>query len=231
MTEKRSLKTKNQTDKAQREKLRQKAMYSIEEEVLKAGYKAVAGVDEAGRGPLAGPVVAAAVILFPSTYLFIPGINDSKKLSPERRVRIYRELVDSGIPYAVGEGGVEEIDRLNILQASRLAMLRAVEKLPVKPDYLLIDGYAWPEITLPHRGVIGGDAKSLSIAAASIIAKVTRDKMMEGFDQVFPEYGFAKHKGYATAEHIKAISRYGPSPLHRKSFHLRHKQLSLDLEA
>jgi len=215
--------------KLRQERLRQKAMYWMEEEVMGLGYQAVAGLDEAGRGPLAGPVVAAAVILCPQ--VFIPGINDSKKLSPERRTRIYQEIVESGLPYAVGEAGVEEIDRLNILQASRLAMLRAVENLPRKADYLLIDGYAWPGISLPHRGVIKGDTKSLSIAAASIVAKVTRDRMMEELDQAYPEYGFAKHKGYATAEHIKAISLYGLSPVHRKSFHLRSKQQPLDLEA
>lgn len=211
------------------EQLRQKEMYGIEEEIMGLGYQAVAGLDEAGRGPLAGPVVAAAVILSPQ--VFIPGINDSKKLTPERRIRIYQEITANGLPYAIGEAGVDEIDDLNILQASRLAMLRAVENLPVKPDFLLIDGYAWPGIDLPHRGVIKGDAKSLSIAASSIIAKVTRDQMMEELDQVYPEYGFAKHKGYATAEHIKAISNYGLSPVHRRSFHLRHKQQSLDLEA
>ena len=207
---------------------RQKKMLRIEEEVAALGFGKIAGVDEAGRGPLAGPVVAAAVIL--PSGLFIPGLNDSKRLSSKQRERIFALLEENEVPYGVGEASVEEIDRFNILNASRMAMTRAVERLPVQPDFLLIDGYAWRGITLPHQGVVRGDAKSLTIAAASIIAKVSRDRMMTELDRVYPGYGLARHKGYATAKHIAALAQRGPSKIHRKSFHLRDKQLELEFE-
>src|SRR5690554_4012466 len=198
------------------EKDRRKRMYIVESELHKAGYEAIAGVDEAGRGPLAGPVVAAAVILPPEVR--IKGIDDSKKLSPTRREHVYAQIRRERILFGVGAATVEEIDRLNILVASRMAMMRAVEKLPVRPDFLLIDGYAWPGINLPHRGLIRGDARSLSIAAASIVAKVTRDRLMGLLDRKYPGYGFAKHKGYCTREHLDALDRLGISAVHRQSF-------------
>lgn len=206
---------------------RQQGMLIIEEEVTSLGFRKIAGVDEAGRGPLAGPVVAAAVIL--PSKVFIPGLNDSKKLSPARREEIFALIEEYQIPYGVGEASVEEIDCFNILNASRMAMKRAVERLPVQPDFLLIDGYAWKGISLPHRGVIHGDALSLSIAAASIIAKVSRDRIMTELDRIYPGYGLARHKGYATAKHFEALAQRGPSEIHRKSFSLRDKQLELDL--
>jgi ribonuclease HII len=201
------------------ERDRRQRMYIFEAELRKAGYKAIAGVDEAGRGPLAGPVVAAAVILPPDVA--IEGIDDSKKLSPARREQVYARLRRAGIPFAVGAATVEEIDRLNILVASRMAMMRAVAKLPVRPDFLLIDGYDWPGIDLPHRGLIDGDARSLSIAAASIVAKVTRDRLMCLLDRRYPGYGFARHKGYCTREHLEALARLGASAVHRRSFQVR----------
>lgn len=198
---------------------RQAAMYQLENQLLSEGYKLIAGLDEAGRGPLAGPVLAAAAIIPPGTFIY--GLNDSKKLSAKKRELIYEQMLVLKVPYGLGEASVEEIDHYNILRASRLAMMRAVKNLAVQPDYLLIDGYAWPDITLAHQGVIGGDARSLSIAAASIFAKVTRDRFMRELDQVYPGYGFAKHKGYPTAEHFAALARLGPSAVHRRSFNLR----------
>ncbi len=210
----------------EREKERQSEMYRLENQLLTTGYQIIAGIDEAGRGPLAGPVLAAAAIVTPD--LFIEGLNDSKKLSPTKREKIYQCMLDLKIPYGLGQATVEEIDRINILNASRLAMKRAVKNLPVSPDYLLIDGYSWSGISIPHQGVVGGDARSLSIAAASIFAKVTRDRIMVKLDKLFPGYGFAKHKGYPTAEHFAALARLGPSQIHRRSFNL-HTQLNLEL--
>ncbi|NLW55439.1 MAG: ribonuclease HII [Firmicutes bacterium] len=215
-----SLASKKKTTGSNEEIKRQMMMYKLENRLLSKGYKCIAGVDEAGRGPLAGPVLAAAAIIPPG--IFIDGLNDSKKLSAKRRELIYEQMLALKIPYGLGEASVEEIDRYNILKASQLAMMRAVESLPVKPDYLLIDGYAWPGISLAHQGVVGGDTLSLSIAAASILAKVTRDRIMQELDRVYPGYGFAKHKGYPTAEHFAAIARLGPSVVHRRSFNLRY---------
>ena len=222
--------TKEKQDEAgyiEREKERQKKMYRLEEELLEAGYKLIAGIDEAGRGPLAGPVFAAAAIIPPGT--FIENLNDSKKLTTKKRELVFQQMLELKIPYGIGLASVEEIDRYNILRASRLAMKRAASNLPIKPDYLLIDGYSWPGITIEHQGVIGGDALSLSIAAASIFAKVTRDQLMIRVDKLFPGYGFAKHKGYPTAEHFTALARLGPSVIHRRSFNL-HSQSALNLE-
>ncbi|NLY92245.1 MAG: ribonuclease HII [Firmicutes bacterium] len=210
------------------EKKRLLAMSRLEAELRAGGYRLIAGVDEAGRGPLAGPVVAAAAVIPPG--IFIPYLNDSKKLTASQRSSVYQKILALKIPYGIGQASVGEIDRLNILGASRLAMMRAVRNLPVQPDFLLIDGYAWPGIELPHRGVIGGDGLSVSIAAASILAKVTRDQLMIELDRAFPGYGFAKHKGYPTAEHYAALARFGPTPLHRRSFNL-HLQLPLEPEA
>lgn len=218
----------NVDPKLKEEFARQQAMLELEKEVSGLGFRHIAGIDEAGRGPLAGPVVAAAAIL--PSGVFIPGLNDSKKLSPKRREEIFEMIMELSIPYGVGEASVEEIDRFNILQASRMAMMRAIRNLPFQPDYLLIDGYAWAGIDLPHRGVVHGDALCLSIAAASIIAKVTRDRLMTELDKEYPGYGFAKHKGYPTPEHFVALARYGPSLVHRRSFNLRENQLTLDFE-
>jgi ribonuclease HII len=208
---------KRRLDPAQ-ERERQIGMRQFENELHRAGFHKIAGVDEAGRGPLAGPVVAAAIILPPE--LFIPGLNDSKQLSAKMRQMIFDQIMAAQLPYAVGIGSVAEIDRHNILGATRLAMKRAIEGLPMPPDYILIDALTLPAISLPQKGIIHGDALSLSIAAASIIAKVTRDRMMEELDREYPGYGLAKHKGYPTAEHYRALAKLGPSPIHRQSFRL-----------
>lgn len=207
---------------------RLEAMYQLESQLIAAGYRMIAGVDEVGRGPLAGPVVAAAAIIPPGT--FIANLNDSKKLTAKQRDAVYKQILDLKIPYGLGQASVQEIGRLNILRASRLAMMRAVRNLPSEPDFLLIDGQAWPEIPLHHRGVVGGDGLSLSIAAASVIAKVTRDRLMMDLDQAFPGYGFAKHKGYPTPQHYAALARYGPSLIHRQSFNL-HLPSAIDQAA
>jgi ribonuclease HII len=181
------------------------------------GFQIIAGVDEAGRGPLAGPVVAAACIIPPS--LFLEGIADSKKLSPKQRKALYQRLTTHPeIEVAVGVVDHETIDRLNILQASLQAMVIAVNQLSTPPDFLLIDGNQLPPISLPSKAIVKGDALSQSIGAASIIAKHYRDQMMEAFHHEWPEYGFIKHKGYGTKTHREAIEKYGPCPIHRRSF-------------
>ena len=181
-----------------------------------SGYKVIAGVDEAGRGPLAGPVVAAAVVL-PENF-DVPGINDSKKLSEKKREALFPVIKSRAIAFGIGMAEHEEIDRINILQASLLAMKRAVEALKILPDYLLIDGKFTIDSIIDQRSVIKGDALSLSIAAASILAKVSRDRMMADLDLRYPEYGFSRHKGYPTKAHKEAILTHGPCPIHRKSF-------------
>ncbi len=180
------------------------------------GYVRIAGVDEAGVGPLAGPVVAAAVILPGEAWL--PGLNDSKTLPPEERERLYASILASGARIGIGLADVAEIDRVNILQATRLAWRRAVTQLAPRPDFLLIDGRHRAGFDLPQMAIVAGDAKCASIAAASIVAKVTRDRMMRDLDARYPEFGFALHKGYATPAHLAAIRRYGFSPVHRRSF-------------
>ncbi|MBL0225399.1 MAG: ribonuclease HII [Geobacteraceae bacterium] len=180
------------------------------------GFQLVAGIDEAGRGPLAGPVVAAAVIL--PAGLVIPGVNDSKKLSPDTRERLFDIIMAQARAVGVGMGSPELIDRINILQATRQAMLTAVAQLDPQPDYLLIDGISTIDSPIPQKTIKKGDSLSLSIAAASIIAKVTRDRLMRELDRVHPGYGFSGHKGYGSASHMEAIRRLGPSPAHRLSF-------------
>ena len=180
------------------------------------GYVRIAGVDEAGVGPLAGPVVAAAVILPGEAWL--PGLNDSKMLLPEERDRLYESILASGARIGVGLADVAEIDRVNILQATRLAWRRAVTQLAPRPDFLLIDGRYRADFDLPQMAIVSGDAQCASIAAASIVAKVTRDRVMRDLDVRYPEFGFALHKGYATPAHLAAILRYGFSPVHRRSF-------------
>ena len=176
----------------------------------------VAGVDEAGRGPLAGPVVAAAVIL--DDLRPIPGLNDSKKLSAARREALFDEIRAKALCCSVAEASVEEIDRLNILQATMLAMRRAVQGLRLKPAKVLVDGNRLPPLEVLAEAIVGGDAKVAAISAASILAKVTRDRQLIELHQRHPEYGFDRHKGYGTADHLAALRRHGPLPVHRRSF-------------
>ena len=177
----------------------------------------IAGIDEAGRGPLAGPVVVGVVIL-PKESM-IEGVNDSKKVSEKKREKIYEEITQDAISWSVGMADQNEIDEINILQATKLALKRAIEGLEVKPDLILVDALTNIDtLGIPYKSIIKGDAKNYSIAAASIIAKVTRDRMMYEYDKIYPEYGFAGHKGYGTAKHIAAIKENGPCMLHRKTF-------------
>ena len=194
-----------------------------------AGYTCVCGIDEAGRGPLAGPVMAAAVVLPPDFSL--PGLNDSKQLTARRREALYAALMDDDrVKKCVAEASVEEIDRLNILRATHLAMRRAAEGLTVTADFALIDGLAVSGFPLPQRNIVRGDALCLSIAAASILAKVTRDRRMQELDALFPHYGFARNAGYGTKEHMLAIQNYGITPHHRRSFGpVAQMSLPLDL--
>ena len=176
----------------------------------------VAGVDEAGRGPLAGPVIAAAVILHPDQ--FISGLADSKQLSPNRREELFHYITNSCLAWAVGRADVHEIDQLNILQASLLAMTRAINKLTTKPNKILIDGNQVPNNPYPSKAIIRGDQTVPVISAASIVAKVLRDREMVLYDAYYPEYGFAQHKGYGTKRHLEAIRKYDITPIHRRSF-------------
>ena len=181
------------------------------------GYRFVAGVDEVGRGPLAGPVVAAACILPPGFAL--PFLNDSKQLSPEVRAKLFSQLTTHpDVYYAVGVCSEEKIDEINILQASLEAMCLAIANLRIEPEYLLIDGNQPLKLSIPQESLVKGDSLSISIAAASIIAKETRDRMMEEEAKKWPQYGFEQHKGYATLQHLEALRRFGPCPLHRRSF-------------
>lgn len=190
--------------------------YEYEDEKYGMGYTAVCGCDEAGRGPLCGPVVAAAVIL--PRGLIIEGLDDSKKLTEKKREALFEKITKSAVAYAVAEATPEEIDEINILNASMLAMRRAVDALSVKADFALIDGNCSRGFEIPTQTVVKGDSKSYSIAAASILAKVTRDRGCEELDRQYPMYGIAKHKGYPTKDHMDSVRKYGPSPIHRKSF-------------
>ena len=189
---------------------------NIECELIATGVTRFAGVDEAGRGPLAGPVVAAAVMFAPGTH--IDGIADSKALSHARRVTAAAAIQDTALATGVGLASPEEIDAINILQATMLAMRRAIAAMPVSPTYLLVDGNRFAHPDLPFRTVVHGDAICFSIAAASILAKVERDGIMDRLDAEYPEYGFARHKGYPTAAHVAALRAHGPSAVHRRSF-------------
>lgn len=191
-------------------------LWSIENEIYESGVAPLCGVDEAGRGPLAGPVCAAAVIL--PRDLVIEGLNDSKKLSEKKRELLYDEIIEKAVSYGIAFATVEEIEEKNILEATFLAMNRAIEKLSVQPALALIDGNRDRGIAVEARCVIGGDGKCADIAAASILAKVTRDRYMLQLAQQYPQYGFEKHKGYGTAAHYAAIRTFGPSPVHRMSF-------------
>ena len=190
--------------------------FDYENEKYALGYTAVCGCDEAGRGPLCGPVVAAAVIL--PRDCEIEGLNDSKKLTEKKREKLYDVIIEKAVAYGIAEASPEEIDDINILNASMLAMRRAVQALPLKADFALIDGNCSRGFDIPTETVVKGDAKSASIAAASILAKVTRDRGCAEFDKLYPEYGIAKHKGYPTKEHMDAVRKYGPSPIHRRTF-------------
>ena len=190
--------------------------YILENELREAGYTAVCGVDEAGRGPLCGPVVAAAVIL--PDGLYIEGLNDSKKLSEKKREKLFDEICQNAIAYAIAESSVEEINEMNILEASLQAMRRAIDSLSMKADFALIDGNVSRDFQIPAKAVVQGDATSPSIAAASILAKVTRDRLCLELDKAYPMYGIAKHKGYGTKVHMDALRQHGPSPIHRTKF-------------
>jgi len=188
----------------------------FERQTRSNGFQMVAGIDEAGRGPLAGPVVAAAVIL--PAGLRIKEVNDSKKLSPDTRERLFDVIMSQALSVGIGMGSPELIDRINILQATLYAMLEAVSQLAPQPDYILIDGISSINSPIPQKTIKKGDSLSLSIAAASIIAKVTRDRLMRELDGIHPGYGFSGHKGYGSALHMDAIRRLGPSPVHRLTF-------------
>ena len=191
--------------------------FELEREAKIKGYALVCGVDEAGRGPLAGPVCAAAVILDENNP--IDEVNDSKKLSEKKREALFDKIINNALAYGIGFASVEEIEEVNILNATYLAMNRAIESLKIKPDFALIDGNRVPKgISVDCQTVVKGDAKSASIAAASILAKVSRDRLLLEYDKKYPQYGFAKHKGYGTAEHMNAIREYGISEVHRPSF-------------
>ncbi len=190
--------------------------YSLEMQAAQEGYPVVCGVDEAGRGPLCGPVVAAAVIL--PAGLWIDGLNDSKKLTEKKREALFDVICSSAVAYSVAQSTVEEINGSNILEATLLAMRRAIAGLSVPPDMALIDGNISRDFPLPVRAVIHGDAISPSIAAASILAKVTRDRMCLELDREYPMYGIARHKGYGTREHMDALRKYGPAPIYRTKF-------------
>ena len=207
-------KKRRQEEKLKKELERLEAMSVYEREY--AGWGAVCGIDEAGRGPLAGPVVAGAVILPKDEKILY--VNDSKKLSEKKREMLYDEIMSRALAVGVGIVGPERIDEINILQATYEAMRMAVAQLKVQPDILLNDAVTIPDLKVHQVPIVKGDAKSVSIAAASIIAKVTRDRLMREYGQVFPEYEFASNKGYGTKSHIEALKTYGPTPIHRRTF-------------
>lgn len=192
------------------------ADYELEKKYMDEGYSLVAGMDEAGRGPLAGPVVAACVIL--PDGLEDLGINDSKKLSEKKREELFEIIIEKAVAYAVCSADEKEIDEINILNATFLAMKRCTEKINIKPDLILVDGNQKPNTGIDEVTVVKGDSKSISVAAASILAKVTRDRIMKDFALQYPEYGFERHKGYGTKLHYEMIREYGVLPIHRRSF-------------
>ncbi|MDP6540736.1 MAG: ribonuclease HII [Planctomycetota bacterium] len=198
------------------ERSRMDGLFRLRRELVAAGAQRVAGVDEVGVGPLAGPVVAAAVVLGEAPEL--PGLDDSKRLSREDRERLAALIRAQALDLAVAEVGPDEIDRINVVQASLLAMRRAVVALAPAPQHVLVDARTIPDLTMPQTAIVGGDGKDASIAAASIVAKVHRDDIMRGLDARFPDYGFARHKGYGTSEHLAALRRVGPCEVHRRSY-------------
>lgn len=187
-----------------------------EQNAINKGFTAVCGVDEAGRGPLAGPVCAAAVILPENTI--IEGVNDSKKLTEKKRASLFDVIKSTALSYCIAYASVEEIESMNILNATMLAMKRAVEGLDIKADYAMIDGNRLPDLNIEGECIVKGDAKSMSIACASILAKVSRDRLLYEYAKEYPQYHFEKHKGYGTKVHIEALKEYGPCPYHRMSF-------------
>lgn len=205
---------KKRLEKLEAEKARIESLKYYEKKY--AEYPYICGIDEAGRGPLAGPVVAGAVILPKDCDILY--INDSKKLSAKKREELYDQIMEKATAVGIGIVGPQRIDEINILQATYEAMREAIRKLGVTPDILLNDAVTIPRVDITQVPIIKGDAKSISIGAASIIAKVTRDRLMEEYDKIMPEYGFASHKGYGAAKHIEAIKKYGPSPIHRETF-------------
>ena len=207
-------KYKKQEEKLELERQRTEQMKQYEREYEHLGY--VCGIDEVGRGPLAGPVVACAVILPKDCQILY--INDSKKLSAAKREELYQEIEKEAVGIGLGMASPARIDEINILNATYEAMRMAISKLPVRPQILLNDAVTIPQVEIPQVPIIKGDAKSVSIAAASVVAKVTRDRMMVEYDKQMPEYGFASNKGYGAAAHIEALKKYGPSPIHRQSF-------------
>ena len=201
----------------EKEQLRLEKLKEIEKELYNKGVGKICGIDEAGRGPLAGPVVVAAVIM-PQDSM-IEGVNDSKKVSEKKREKLYEEITESAIAWGVGIIEPQEIDNINILNATKKGLTIALKGLTQKPDLILVDALTGIDtLGIPYQSIIKGDAKSYSIAAASIIAKVTRDRIIREWDQIYPQYGFEKHKGYGTQMHIEAIKEYGITPLHRKTF-------------
>lgn len=202
----------------QKETDRLRVLWLYEEDLSSKGFKMIAGVDEAGRGPLAGPVVAASVIL--PSGIRLNGLNDSKKLTPAVRDRLYEEIMEKAVSFSVGTVSEKDIDILNIYQASLKAMRKAITRMDPAPDFILVDAVQIPGVTIPQMPLVRGDGLSASIAAASVLAKVTRDRLMDKYDREYPQYGFAKHKGYGTREHMEAICKYGPCPIHRSSFNL-----------
>jgi ribonuclease HII len=204
------------------------APYRHEGQAWRAGLIRVVGVDEAGRGPLAGPVVAAAVLVTPEHR--IRGVADSKLLSPERREELFDAIHEQALAVGVAIVDHATIDRLNILQATRLAMLDALARLPVAPDFVITDFVTLPGVPCPQKNLVHGDVRCASVAAASIVAKVTRDRIMRDLDTQFPEYGFARHKGYGTPDHLAALDRHGPCPIHRRTFAGVWRQGELVLE-
>lgn len=207
-------KAKKQLDNLEKEKARTEALKAYEKQY--EAYSYICGIDEVGRGPLAGPVVAGAVILPKDSDILY--INDSKKLSEKKREELYDVIMEKAVAAGIGYASPERIDEINILQATYEAMREAIQNLGVVPDLLLNDAVTIPQVSIKQVPIIKGDAKSISIGAASIIAKVTRDRLMVEYDKVMPEYGFASNKGYGAAAHIEALKKYGPSPIHRKSF-------------
>ena len=199
------------------EELRLKELKRQEDELRNRGFNMICGIDEAGRGPLAGPVVVASVIM-PANSM-IEGVNDSKKISEKKREKLYDQILEEAISYGVGIIGQDEIDEINILNATKKGLTMSLKELTVKPDLIIVDALTHIDtMGIPYESIIKGDAKCYSISVASIIAKVTRDRIMREWDKVYPEYGFEKHKGYGTSAHIEAIKKYGLCPIHRKSF-------------
>ena len=201
----------------EKEEERLKNLKKYEEELRKKGFKYICGIDEAGRGPLAGPVVVASVIM-PENSM-IEGVNDSKKVSEKKREKLYDLILDEAISYGIGIVGQDEIDEINILNATKKGLTMSLQELTQKPDLIIVDALSKINtLGIPYESIIKGDAKCCSISAASIIAKVTRDRIMREWDKIYPQYGFATHKGYGTSSHIKAIIENGPCPIHRKTF-------------